>query len=220
MDHEKMEQVNSEQEIAQEKTENEKQKGKGLAGEIYSILHDFAYILAAVTIIFVFVVRLVGVDGSSMFPTLVNRDYMLLQSNFLCGDYENGDIVVLTVPTFGQNPLVKRIVATEGQTIDIDFDNGIVYVDGVALEEDYIYEPTFRNYDEGLTYPATVPEGCVFVMGDNRNNSTDSRYAPVGMVDTRRIMGKVRCIVFPGRQTDVYGYVVGGHDFSRIGGVS
>ena len=196
-----------------------KEQPKGLAAEIYGILHDFAYILAAVTIVFVFLVRLVGVDGSSMFPTLVNRDYMLLKSNFLCADYEYGDIVVLTVPTFGENPIVKRIIATEGQTVDIDFEAGTVAVDGVVLDEPYIYEPTYRNYDDGLNYPATVPEGCVFVMGDNRNNSTDSRYAPVGMVDTRRIMGKVSCIAFPGRQTDVYGYVMGGSDFSRIGGV-
>ena len=207
--------------IFKKKQKEEQEQPKGLAAEIYGILHDFAYILAAVTVIFVFVVRLVGVDGSSMFPTLVNRDYMLLQSNFLCGtdNYEYGDIVVLTVPTFGENPIVKRIIATEGQTIDIDFEAGTVSVDGTILDEPYIYEPTYRNYDDGLTYPATVPEGCVFVMGDNRNNSTDSRYAPVGMVDTRRIMGRVSCIAFPGRQTDVYGYVVGEPDFSRIGGV-
>lgn len=193
---------------------------KTLAREIYGILHDFAYILAAVTILFVFLVRLVGVDGSSMFPTLVDQDYMLLKSNFLSQEYENGDIVVLTVPAFGQSPIVKRIIATEGQTVDIDFLTGVVSVDGVVLEENYIYEPTFRNYDDGLTYPATVPEGCVFVLGDNRNNSTDSRYAPVGMVDCRRIMGKVMCIGLPGRQTDAYGYVLGGRDLSRIGGVS
>jgi len=205
--------------FGKKKNTEEQAEPKGLAAEIYGILHDFAYILAAVTVIFVFVVRLVGVDGSSMFPTLVHRDYMLLKSNFLCTEYKNGDIVVLTVPSFGENPIVKRIIATEGQTIDIDFEAGTVSVDGAVLDEPYIYEPTYRNYDDGLTYPATVPEGCVFVMGDNRNNSTDSRYAPVGMVDTRRIMGKVSCIAFPGRQTDVYGYVVGGSDFGRIGGV-
>lgn len=193
-------------------------KSKGFAYELYSILHDFAYILAAVTIVFVFVVRLVGVSGSSMFPTLVDHDYMLLQSNFLSADYEKGDIVVMTVPAFGSEPIVKRIIATEGQTVDIDFDAGVVYVDGQVLEEDYIYEPTFLDYSDGLSYPATVPEGCVFVMGDNRNHSTDSRYAPVGMVDTRRIMGKVFCIGLPGQQTDAYGNVIGGRDFSRIGG--
>lgn len=197
--------------------QNQEKKSKGFAYELYSILHDFAYILAAVTIVFVFVVRLVGVSGSSMFPTLVDHDYMLLQSNFLSSDYEKGDIVVMTVPAFGSEPIVKRIIATEGQTVNIDFDAGVVYVDGAALEEDYTYEPTFLDYMDGLTYPATVPEGCVFVMGDNRNHSTDSRYAPVGMVDTRRIMGKVLCIGFPGQQTDAYGNVIGSRDFSRIG---
>ena len=210
------------QEIRENMTpqEPEENKGKGFLAEIYSVLHDFAYILAVVTIVFVFFVRLVGVDGSSMFPTLVHKDYLLLQSNFLSSEYEAGDVVVMTVPTFGSDPIVKRIIATEGQEIDIDFDAGVVSVDGVALQEDYIYEPTFLNYAEGMDYPAVVPEGCVFVMGDNRNHSTDSRYAPVGMVDCRYIMGRVICIGLPGQQTDAYGYVVGGRDFSRIGGVS
>lgn len=199
--------------------EQPEQKEKGVAYEVYSILRDFAYILAAVTIVFVFLIRLVGVKGSSMFPTLVDRDYMLLQSNFLSDEYDNGDIVVMTVPAFGSDPIVKRIIATEGQEVNIDFNAGAVYVDGAALEEDYICEPTFLDYAEGLQYPAVVPEGCVFVMGDNRNHSTDSRYAPVGMVDTRRIMGKVLCIGVPGQQTDAYGSIVGKRDFSRIGGV-
>lgn len=198
----------------------EPEKKSALSAELYSVLRDFAVILAVVALLFVFVVRLVGVSGSSMYPTLVNKDYMLLLSNFISDDYKQGDIVVMTVPSYGREPLVKRVIATEGQTVDIDFTTGQVFVDDVLLEEDYISEPTWLDYADGLSYPVTVPEGCVFVMGDNRNNSTDSRYAPIGMVDTRRITGKVLCILIPGRQTDSQGNIIGKRDFGRIGGVS
>jgi len=191
-----------------------------LSAEIYSVLRDFAVILAVVALLFVFVVRLVGVSGSSMYPTLVNKDYMLLLSNFISHDYKQGDVVVMTVPSYGKEPLVKRVIATEGQTVDIDFTSGQVFVDGVRLEESYIFEPTWLDYADGLSYPVTVPEGCVFALGDNRNNSTDSRYAPIGMVDTRRITGKVLCILLPGRQTDEDGNIIGKRDWGRIGGVS
>jgi len=194
------------------------EKKPGLAQEIYSILRDFCFILAAVTVLFVFVVRLVGVSGSSMYPTLVNRDYMLLLSNFLCGEYDQGDIVVATVPTFGMDPIVKRVIATEGQTVDIDFITGTVYVDGTALEEPYIFDQNWtRNYADGLDYPAVVPEDCYFIMGDNRDHSTDSRYSSIGMVPEEYIMGRVLCILLPGKQTDERGNVTSGRDFSRMG---
>lgn len=198
--------------------QSQPEKKPGLAQEIHSILRDFCFILAAVTVLFVFVVRLVGVSGSSMYPTLVNRDYMLLLSNFLCGDYDQGDIVVATVPTFGTEPIVKRVIATGGQTVDIDFTTGTVYVDGAALEEPYIFEQNWnRNYADGMDYPAVVPEDCYFIMGDNRDHSTDSRYASIGMVPEEYIMGKVLCILLPGKQTDERGNVTGGRDFSRMG---
>ena len=110
-----------------------------------------------------------------------------------------------------------------GQTVDIDFDLGIVYVDGEVLDESYTFEPTYRSYleiGEGLDYPVTVPEGSVFVLGDNRNHSADSRYAPLGCVDESRILGRVLLRILPGRQTNEEGDVVGGRDFRRIGAVS
>lgn len=91
--------------------------------------------------------------------------------------------------------MVKRVIATEGQTIEIDFDRGRVYVDGELLDEPYIAEPTHNQLD--FQGPQTVPEGCVFVMGDNRNASSDSRRAQIGMVDERLIVGKVLLRVFP-----------------------
>ena len=207
-----------EKDLTQAQTEQPKSRGEGLAEELYSILHDFTFILAAVTILFVFVVRFVGVDGNSMFPTLHDRDYMLLASNFWNTDYKQGDVVVITVPNvFDSHPIVKRVIATEGMEVDVKFDQGVVLVDGKVLDEPYIFEPTRLNYEAGMEYPLTVPEGSVFVMGDNRNHSTDSRYAPLGTVDTRRIMGKVFCIAWPGKETDELGNVTGGMNLSRIG---
>lgn len=207
------------------KRAGKKAEPKGFAYEVFSLLHDVVYILAVVTIIFVFVVRLVGVDGESMLPTLHNKDYVLLESNFLYGpeDVEHGDIVVLNVPYYkNQGPIVKRVIATEGQTVDIDFERGIVYVDGVMLEEDYTYTLTNANWDPPycLEYPATVPENCIFVLGDNRNGSTDSRFAPVGMIDKSCILGKVFLILLPGETRNDYGQVTDPRDWSRIGAVS
>ncbi len=183
--------------------------------ELYTLLHDLVYILGFVTILFVFAIRLVGVSGSSMYPTLNNRDFLILLSNVFYSEPERGDIVVLTVPAFETEPIVKRVIATEGQTVDIDFEAGEVYVDGVLQQEPYINEPTHRDYELGLEYPAVVPEGCIFVLGDNRNNSTDSRYAPVGMVDKRYVLGKVLFLIFPGADE-----ATEQRDFSRIGTVA
>ena len=190
--------------------------------ESLAFLHDMVYLLAIVTILFTFFFRLVAVDGSSMYPTLVDKDYLVLESNFLYRNVNQGDIVVLKVDYFDK-PIVKRVIATGGQTVDIDFDLGIVYVDGEALDESYTFEPTYRSYleiGEGLDYPVTVPEGSVFVLGDNRNHSADSRYAPLGCVDESRILGRVLLRILPGRQTNEEGDVVGGRDFRRIGAVS
>ena len=105
---------------------------------------------------------------------------------------------------------MKRIIATEGQTVDIDFDAGVVYVDGAALEEDYIRQPTYL--EEGLEFPCTVPEGCVFVMGDNRNDSDDSRDPDLGPVDTREILGQAVFLLYPGMTAGTWE-----RDLSRIG---
>ena len=103
----------------------EEQKKKNPAEDIYAVLHDFVYILAAITLVFVFLIRLVGVSGPSMTPTLLDGEYVALLSNFISRDYEQGDIVVATVPTFDDaRPIVKRVIATAGQTVDIDFSNG------------------------------------------------------------------------------------------------
>ena len=161
--------------------------------EVYDWLQCVVVALIACVLVFMFVARVIDVVGTSMVPTLQDGDKIIITR--LVGEYKQGDIVVLQKDSFRDEPIVKRIIATEGQTIDIDFTTGTVYVDDVPLQEDYVNELTFRQED--FTGPVTVPEGCVFVMGDNRNNSTDSRDARIGCVDTRNIMGKVIFRILP-----------------------
>ncbi len=150
--------------------------------------------LIVCVLVFVFIFRVIDVKGTSMVPTLNNQDKMLVSGLFY--KPKAGDIVVFKKDEYDpEKALVKRIIATEGQKINIDFDKGIVYVDEVPIEEDYINDITTTKLD--FIGPKTVPEGCVFVMGDNRNMSTDSRKAEIGMVDSRLIIGKVYCILFP-----------------------
>ena len=123
-----------------------------------------------------------------------------------------GDIVVFNNPNASSDHdiLVKRVIAAGGQTVDIDFDLGRVYVDGVLLEEEYINDLTYL--EEGTEFPLTVPEGSVFLMGDNRNHSSDSRDERLGPVDERLIIGKAVFLLFPGKD-----YLTEKRDLSRIG---
>ena len=164
------------------------------AQSLHSWCHDLIVCLTIVTLLFVFVVRLVNVDGESMLPTLKNADKVVLLSGLLY-EPENGDIVVLRAPGYEDQPLVKRIIATAGQTVDIDFQSGVVYVDGVALDEPYTAEPTYR--EGNLPFPQVIEEGCVFVLGDNRNASSDSRFSSVGQVREEMILGKALLVLWP-----------------------
>lgn len=208
-----------EQLIAKEDAKKKKKESpfepKGFSGLVYSLLHDLAFILAAVTFIFIFFARIVGVSGSSMYPTLVggeetvnpkSGDYLILKSNFLCGSYKTGDIVVACTPQFGDwKPIVKRVIAAGGQTVSFRKDETgslRVYVDDVLLDEPYINQTELYpmedkyGYWEGFT--ETVKPGYYFLMGDNRNHSMDSRDDRLGQVDERFIVGKALWIVVPG----------------------
>ena len=185
-------------------------------GSILEYLHDVVYILALILVVFTFCMRVVIVSGSSMFSTLVDGDYLLLINRPLCGELEQGDIVVASMERFKDGePIVKRVVATEGQTVDIDFRAGIVYVDGVALEEEYTYTPT--HLSEGMEFPLVVEEGCLFLMGDNRGDSRDSRAPEIGLVDEREILGRAVFLLMPGTGTGEYTVE---RDFGRIGGLN
>ena len=184
-------------------------------GSILEYLHDVVYILALILVLFTFCMRVVIVSGSSMFSTLVDGDYLLLINRPLCGELEQGDIVVASMERFKDGePIVKRVVATEGQTVDIDFRAGIVYVDGVALEEEYTYTPT--HLSEGMEFPLVVEEGCLFLMGDNRGDSRDSRAPEIGLVDEREILGRAVFLLMPGTGTGEYTVE---RDLGRIGGL-
>ncbi len=165
-----------------------------LRKDIYDWIMSMLIALVACVALFVFFVRIIDVSGTSMVPTLHNEDKMFV-SNLLYKP-ETGDIIVFKTDSYDPNKaLVKRVIAVEGQTVNIDFDNGIVYIDGVPIQEDYIAEVTHNKLD--FIGPKKVPEGCVFVMGDNRNQSTDSRKAEIGMVDNRMILGRAYAIIFP-----------------------
>ena len=177
-------------------------------------LHDIVYLLSVMVIVLLLVFRVVVVSGSSMYDTLKNGDYLVLLSNTFYREPEQGDIVVISKESFDKGaPIVKRIIATGGQTVDIDFNTGIVYVDGVALDEPYTFTPT--NTNGGVQFPLEVHEGFLFVLGDNRKGSRDSRYPEIGLIDKREVLGKAIFLILPG------GGVLGDEvDYSRIGAIS
>ena len=189
--------------------EQEKQTAKGR--DLYEWVQSLVGSVLVVVAIFTFVIRMMGVDGHSMLNTLQHGDRLLVVNSMLYHDYKYGDIVILRKNgVFDDDPIVKRVIAVEGQTVDIDFAEGIVYVDGEALEEDYIREPTYTA--EGTEFPLTVPEGSIFVMGDNRNGSSDSRDYRLGTVDTRYVIGKAAFLILPCPD-----YETEKLDFKRIG---
>lgn len=190
--------------------EENKNKQREKEQDFYEWVQALVCSVLAVVVLFTFVIRLIGVDGHSMVPTLQDGDRLLVLNSMLYDDYQYGDIVVLRKEAFLEEPIVKRVIATEGQTVDIDFSTGSVYVDGTLLKEDYINELTFT--EEGTEFPLTVPEGSIFVMGDNRNHSNDSRDSRLGTVDTRYVIGKAVFLVFPG--PDI---VTEEREYSRIG---
>ena len=159
--------------------------------KIVSTIYDFAGILLSsllvVTLIFSFGFKISTVNGLSMFSTLKNGDRLLISAR----DYkiEQGDIVIISQPNAYEKVLVKRVIAKGGQTVDIDTVKGVVYVDGEELSEPYLTVKT-KTLGDGFTYPVIVPEGYLFVMGDNRNESADSRYAGIGFIDERYVVGE------------------------------
>ncbi len=162
-------------------------------GFLYEWLDSLVYAFLTILLVFTFAFRVVGVSGESMVPTLQNGDWLAVRAVNMT--VERGDIVVITQPNELHEPIIKRVIALGGDTVDIDFTSGTVAVNGETLSEPYIAEPTHRQFD--LTFPLTVPQGFVFAMGDNRNNSLDSRSSTIGFVDERYILGVAEFRLFP-----------------------
>lgn len=191
--------------------EQEQKESQSWKKSVMLYLHDWIYMLAIIMVVLVLLLRLVIVSGPSMYDTLWDGDWLLVLSNVFYKNPEPGDVIVASQDTFNDGePIIKRVIATEGQTVDIDFEAGIVYVDGIALQEDYTYTPT--NLEEGIQFPLTVSENCIFVMGDNRNRSKDSRSLEIGLIDKREVLGKALFLIFPGTHDGEHS-----RDLSRIG---
>ena len=174
-------------------------------------MHDLAWMLIGVMLVFLLVFRVIVVSGDSMYSTLMDGDYLLLLSNIFYQEPQQGDIIVASKDSYDDGaPIIKRVIATEGQIVDIDFENGIVYVDGLPIDEPYINNLTTRP--EGVLFPLIVEKGCIFVLGDNRAVSKDSRHPEIGLIDTRQVMGKAIYLILPG--VDEWTKV---RDFDRTG---
>ena len=170
---------------------------EALKVDLYFWLQAAVMALVGLILLFTFVGRIIGVDGTSMVPTLQDRDMILLQS--IGYTPKQNDVVVLTKSTaFINQPIVKRVIAVGGQTVDIDYEQGIVYVDGQPLDEPYLGEVMRQPASEFMTNNhITIPEGFLFVMGDNRNHSTDSRDVRLGLIDERCVLGRALFVIFP-----------------------
>ena len=175
----------------------QEEEDSGFARALYDWLQALAVALVCIILIFVFVGRFIYVDGDSMNPTLWDKDMMVVQT--LGYTPAQGDVVVLTKYFANvRGPIVKRVIAVGGQTVDIDYDAGTVTVDGVKLSEPYIKEPMQQPFDSRMgNEHVVVPEGSVFVMGDNRNNSSDSRFLELGTVDERYVIGRAFFVALP-----------------------
>lgn len=202
-----MSEMNKDGFIIEEQSDEEKTipfKTK-IKNEAFDWLHIFSVVIVVIILLFTFVLKPATIEGTSMENTLLENQKVLITNLFYKPQY--GDVVVISrnVDNTYKNgtersnlPIIKRVIATENQIVDINFEKGIVYVDGVALDEPYVKTPTNLKYD--IDFPVTVEKGCVFVLGDNRNVSLDSRSSQIGkdgMIDTRYILGHVVCRVFP-----------------------
>ena len=189
-------------------TENDT-KGSKIFDEFCDMMESVLFSIFTVILIFTFVFKVASVIGTSMQPTLEQDDKLIVSSTFynnpqqkdivivnakdahLLEDTDNdGEVDDVVVGKGINKTIVKRIIAVEGQTVDIDFENGNVYIDGEVINEPYIYDLTHEN-NGAFEYPITVPEGYVFVLGDHRSVSKDSRSSDIGLVPIDDIVGKV-----------------------------
>lgn len=188
------------------KVEKAKEKKGSFWSDVADMLEAVLISVFSIILVFAYILRPVTVEGHSMESTLQNKDKLIMTNFFYTP--ERGDIVIIdnkeswtyntegdlvsgeSLATTGvEKHLIKRIIAVGGETLDIDFETGMLTIDGEVLEEPYINNLTLN--DEGaFLYPIQIPEGYYFVMGDNRQHSSDSRHPLVGLVSEEQIMGK------------------------------
>ncbi|MDO4730706.1 MAG: signal peptidase I [Clostridia bacterium] len=181
---------------------NKKNNSNEVKAVFFEWIEALVTSIVIVVLLFTLFLRVVNISGSSMENTLHNNDKVIL-TNFMYENPSAGDIVVVSKAQNLNEPIIKRVIAVEGQTVDINFTTGNVSIDNKVIKEPYIKNATVNN--EGMQFPVTVPEGHIFVLGDNRMNSKDSRSPQIGMIDTRNVVGKALFVIFP---------------FDRIGGLS
>jgi len=179
--------------VEKEFPKQEEEQAFDLRRSVWEWVESIAISLTVLILLFTFVFKIIGISGSSMENTLHENDRVIAFSLFYTP--ARGDIVVVNQPNEFGKPIIKRIIATENQTVDIDFETGEVRVDGELLDEPYLSTPT--TLEGSVTFPVTVEEGKVFVMGDNRQHSTDSRHTMIGQIDTRYILGKAVVRIYP-----------------------
>jgi signal peptidase I len=165
-----------------------------LAG-FYDWIRCIIFAISIVVICLTFIFRLVDVEGSSMDSTLASQDKVIVTNFFYTPD--NNDIVVISHGAKYENPIIKRVIATAGQTVELDYENNRLIVDGVLLDEPYINGTTFGNNIGDNDIPEVIPEGKIFVLGDNREVSMDSRSTEIGLIDVENVIGKAQFVAFP-----------------------
>ena len=185
-------------------TPKEKRTLREYLGDIYELLEMLGIVSATIMLMFAFVFRLNIVDGHSMDMTLTHGEYLGVSD--LLYEPTPGDIVIVHKINADpyDNPIVKRVIATEGQTVDIDFSTWTLRVDGEVIDEPYRYVSDDYLLTSDWTFPITVGENEIFVMGDNRNNSADSRTEEIGMIDERCVIGKAYVRIFPMNKFEVF----------------
>ena len=173
--------------------------------EVYEWLDAVAISIIVIILLFTFVFRIVGIKGESMENTLYSGDRVIISNLFYTPQV--GDVIVISRNYLNESgdtdesdtPIIKRVIATEGQEVSIDPKTGIVSVDGVELTENYIKPGAITTWGDGSSEARTVvvEKGHIFVMGDNRGNSLDSRDSSIGQVDVRYVLGHALMRVYP-----------------------
>lgn len=170
-------------------------RSEGAISGFFDWIRCILFAISIVVICLTFVFRLVDVDGTSMESTLESKDKVIVTNLFYTP--KDGDIIVISHGAEYAKPIIKRVIATEGQTIKLDYENDRIIVDGVVLDEPYINDSTFEGNYGDYEIPEVVPEGKVFVMGDNRRVSLDSRRTEIGLIDVENVIGKAQFVAFP-----------------------